>query len=605
MNKIILDPKAYDFDNGYLQKLIAAGSARSAADAAFCYEFGGKDDAHAKLAADIVAKTVADYKASIAAGAIPSLARDSYLYAGPAIENLLLTYDWCGDFLSDDLKTDILDICNQCVYNIFNPTLAIWGGKLHKWSGWANNDPENNYYFSFCLAAVLLALVQPAGSWIDYYVKDTIIPRLEKFYSSHDGGGSCEGTGYGAAVERMYRVTRLLKDSLGIEMPGVTKHATETIHYMIHASKPGLKKLANIGDQPREHDNKIDDPDEVVVLEAMAICDDEPTKALGRWWLDNNGEVFDRKDLYRFACLDRRGERIVPTELVYHAKTVGHLFARTSWEDPLASWICVTCGPQKQVHDSRDQGGITFHSGGLSLAEGQNKATRTGINQTSLYGNVMVFRDEKGAIVEQNRTGVGLLSYYLADGCLYAVADASPAFSTIKWKRFIFFVDGAVRVFDKYEIPAGYSATHQINTPTLPLVVGDEIFAGNLHINILGEFESINIIDWKALSPTENPNGGYKIEIVCKGGELNIDWADTSVGTAPFPMPVEPEPEPTTVPIEQFKALSEKYFDLQNEYQLLASRHTEDVAEFEKDIADQNVKIAEIKTKLTALAGEI
>jgi hypothetical protein len=547
MNKIIHNPASYDFTNGFLTKLIAHADrgAANAGDNAFCYEFGGKNVRHALESIRKAGAYIATAEADIAAGRAPDIARDSSLYTGSIAESLLLTYDWCAEHMPAELGDRILNLLKQTADNIINPNRVTWGGKAYpSTSGWPHGDPESNYQFSFIQLFAMLGLIVPERM---AYVTDTLWPRMEAFYLPREGGGSGEGTGYGEALARYYRVARLLKDS-GIAIPGAEKHANQHIEYMIHASKPGLKKLANIGDQPREHDNKIDDPDEVVVLEAMAISTDEKAKALGRWWLDNNGEVFDRADLYRFACLDRRGERTAPTELVYHAKSVGHLFARTSWTDPNASWIAVTCGKQNQVHDSRDQGGITFHSGGVTLVETQNARTRTGINQGAEYQNVMLFRDEKGVKVEQNRTGICPLSSRISNGYLIVDADASPAFARIKWTREAYFSNGGVNIADHYEMPAGYTATHQINTPYLPVIDGDTIAAGPLKIVILSSYTAIRIVDWKVVNQTENPNGGYKIEIDSKSGYLNTEWLDTASEQYPFPTEEDP------VRIEQLEA---------------------------------------------------
>lgn len=593
MNKIIVDPRSYDFSNGYLTKLMAladraiAGSFAygfSAADAAFCYEFGGKQEKYANLSVKMVSNLNATDKAAIKAGSAPSIATDSYLYAGPSLESRLLPLDWCGDFMSDELKADLLAFGRQTNTNIYNPTQAMWGSKLHKWSGWSNNDPENNYYFSFFLATALVALVDPEGPWLAY-IKNTMMPRIEAFYLSSMGGGSGEGTGYGEALARLYRVTRLLKDSAGLEFPGVASHARDTIHYMVHASKPGLKKLANIGDQSREADNKIDDPDEIIVLEAIAISSDDKANALGRWWLENNGEALDRTDLFRFACLSQRGERAEPTEFVYLAKSVGDLFAKTSHTDALASWIAVKCGRQNQTHAHRAQGELTLHSGGLSLAETQNARSRTGINQGSEYKNILLFKDENGVKVEQNRTGIGSLAYELKDGFLIITANASDAYSNIKWTRTVKFQNGIAIVNDVYSAPVGYKATHQINTTYQPVIDGNTVRAGNLKVEVTSDHAGIRIVDWKAVNATENPNGGWKIEIDLKG-PLTTEWIDTAVVRAPFPMSETPND-----PIKELEA----------QIVLLNIK----IAELNASIEQQNETLAAYSKQIDEQAGMI
>jgi hypothetical protein len=46
----------------------------------------------------------------------------------------------------------------HAVWNTWNPTKATWGTKRREWSGWATDNPNNNYYSSFLEATMLLGL---------------------------------------------------------------------------------------------------------------------------------------------------------------------------------------------------------------------------------------------------------------------------------------------------------------------------------------------------------------------------------------------------------------------------------------------------------------
>jgi hypothetical protein len=112
----------------------------------------GQLTGEAKYCAAAVAATdkiVATAEQAIASGSAPSVAGDSYLEVGPVIGSLALTYDWCYGAILSDRRTAWLAYANQAVWNVWNPNDATWGGKAMKWSGWAIDDPSDNYYYSF------------------------------------------------------------------------------------------------------------------------------------------------------------------------------------------------------------------------------------------------------------------------------------------------------------------------------------------------------------------------------------------------------------------------------------------------------------------------
>src|SRR5262249_51943394 len=117
-----------------------------------------------------VDKEVSDAEAAIAAGGKPVVANDSYLEAGEMIGDLALVYDWCFDSITASQKTRWLKYANQAVWNVWHPAQATWGA----WTGWAIDDPSDNYYYSFLRATMLLGLAEkgedPQGdTWINQF----------------------------------------------------------------------------------------------------------------------------------------------------------------------------------------------------------------------------------------------------------------------------------------------------------------------------------------------------------------------------------------------------------------------------------------------------
>jgi len=121
------------------------GYAFSAADAAYMYKLTGQGQ-YATLAVQTAEAQVASAEAQIAGGNAPDIAGDQYLDVGPMLEDVALTYDWCGDHMTTPQKTRWANYAEQAVWNVWHNTQAQWGGVSHPWPGWAVNDPNNLYH---------------------------------------------------------------------------------------------------------------------------------------------------------------------------------------------------------------------------------------------------------------------------------------------------------------------------------------------------------------------------------------------------------------------------------------------------------------------------
>jgi len=111
-------------------------------------------------------------ESAIASGSAPVVANDSYLDVGGMIGDLALTYDWCFDKVDTGKRTRWLAYANQAISNVWHHDTASWGGKAFPWSGWAVDDPSDNYYYSFLRATMLLGLASKgedtnADTWIE------------------------------------------------------------------------------------------------------------------------------------------------------------------------------------------------------------------------------------------------------------------------------------------------------------------------------------------------------------------------------------------------------------------------------------------------------
>ena len=154
------------------------------------------DAKYCTAAVAAVDKKVAAEAATIAGGSAPSVADDDYYPAGDDIGDLALVYDWCYDTIASDRRTAWLAFAHQTVTNIWDPDHATWGGKPVPWTGWAIDNPANNYYYNFLRATMLLGLAAHGeydgiDAWLAEFHDTKLMNELVPMFDSDlVGGGS-------------------------------------------------------------------------------------------------------------------------------------------------------------------------------------------------------------------------------------------------------------------------------------------------------------------------------------------------------------------------------------------------------------------------------
>src|SRR3546814_2391277 len=126
--------------------------------------------------------------------------------------------DWSSDVCSSDLT---------------------WGGRSFPWSGWSTSNPGNNYYYSFVEATMYWALASGNSTWMNLLRNDKL-PALQAYFAKLPGGGSLGGTGYGTSHMRLFSLYQTWRDATGVDLGNANSHATDSIHYWIHATVPTL-----------------------------------------------------------------------------------------------------------------------------------------------------------------------------------------------------------------------------------------------------------------------------------------------------------------------------------------------------------------------------
>jgi len=505
----------------------------SAYDAALLYRLDPQP-AYCTLAIRMTDAEVAAAEAAIDAGEAPDIAADSYLEVGPRIAALSLTLDTCRARIDDTMRARWSAHAGQAVWNVWHPLRAHWGARPRPWTGWATDDPGNNYHYSFLEATLYWALASGDADWMRFLDEDKL-PPLIAYLSTLQGGGSREGTGYGAAHMRLLAFARLWRDATGENVAKTL--ARDDILYWTQATVPTLDRFAPIGDQSRVSEPVLYDYHRRLVLEARALTDDPAARSLASGWLhaiavDRMRSGFNaRYDLLPAGPADAPAPDARFPGLAWHATGVGHLFARTDWGRD-ALWLAFVAGPYDQSHAHQEQGGFTLF-GGDWLTAPENLWTHSGLQQGTDTHNVLRFERDApisrqcqgpadDRVVHQCPETTSTLTVAPgADGALRIDADLAPAYGDAspvrRWTRRLDFGGRRLRVEDRYETAPGVRAVFQAQLPTQPRIAGHVAIAGDLRVTVLAPKDArLTALDWRTVDPGEF-RGGWRLDIAGGG----------------------------------------------------------------------------------------
>ncbi|MGP1664376.1 MAG: hypothetical protein ACTS5I_00370, partial [Rhodanobacter sp.] len=492
---------------------------------AYMYRLTGRE-AYGKLAVEMVERQVSDAEAAIAAGNAPDIADDSYLYVGPMLRDLSLTYDWCGARLTVAQKARWSAYANRTISNVWHPLLARWGLRPRPWTGWATDDPGNNYFFSFVEATMYWALASDNAD-LKGMIRDRQLPMLEKYFAALPGGGSREGTSYGASLRTLFGLYRLWHDATGSDLANANSHLTETISYWVHATVPTFDQFAPIGDQSRVSMPVLYDYERWLMLEARKSTNDRSAAALATWWLKRisiqrmSSGFNSRHDLLPVGDTER-----APDRWVYHAIGAGQLFARSSWNKD-AMWLDFSVGTFDQSHGHEDQGSFTLFAGDW-LAVTANIWTHGGVQRGTNVANIVRF-EQGGAVLPQRAPSTSRMNVRIgANGRdVHASADLTPAYGGSRavrsWHRVIDFAQRSLTVHDTFALGSNTQAIFQVNVPTQPKIEGRTASAGHLHMTVVTPLDArISVVPWKTVDA--DFNSGWRIEVRGSGDQFVVKF---------------------------------------------------------------------------------
>jgi hypothetical protein len=527
-------------------------------NAALLSQLTGNTTYCTKAVASVEAQVVAA-EAKIAANQAPVVAGDSYLEIGGMIGDLALVYDWCNAQTSSGQRARWLKYANQAVYNVWHPTTAKWGSATIPWSGWATNDPSDNYYYSFLRATMLLGLAArgedpQADTWITQFHDTKILGQLvPTFNADLVGGGSREGTGYGVAMRRLFELYDLWKSTTGENLAVKTGHTRASLRAMLHQLVPTRDRVAPTGDLSRDstaaffdyHRNYMQEliqefPTDTLAKRAKSQLMASSLPAMGSSFMYAYDFLYDNSNVAT-APIDGMNTS-------YYASGIGELYARSGW-DPHATWVNLIAGPYTQSHAHQDQGSLMIYKDGW-LAYDAVIDSHSGLTQaTTAHGLVRI--DSGGQPVRQIANTVSkLTALHQGAGYTHAAADLTAAYAgnaavQKAQRELVYLQPDVVIVFDRVQSAAGTTQTWQLASPVAASISGSTATISNA-----GHALKVLKISGGAMAVTPMTSvdsdfaGGYRLDERQAGGDnrylhvLSIDGSvasTTAAGDATHP----------------------------------------------------------------------
>jgi hypothetical protein len=505
-----------------------------------------------KAVAAIEAQVVAA-EALIAANQAPVVAGDSYLEIGDLIGDLALTYDWCFAQTTASQRTRWLAYANQAVWNVWHASAAKWGSATIPWSGWATDDPSDNYYYSFLRATMLLGLASKgedpqADAWITEFRDTKILGQLvPTFNADLVGGGSREGTGYGVAMRRLFELYDLWKATTGETLATKTAHTRQSLLSMLHQLVPTLDRVAPTGDLSRDSTAAFFDYHRNYLQELIQQFPTDPLAQRAKTQLMASslpamGSSFMLAYDFLYDDTSVTAQPLTGMNTSYYASGIGELYARSGW-DTHATWVNLIAGPYTQSHAHQDQGSLMIYKDGWLAYDAVINSSSGLTQETTAHGLVRI--TSGGQPVRQIANTISkLTALHQGTGYTYASADLTPAYNgsiaVQKVQRELVYLQPDVTiVFDRVQSASGTSQIWQLASP-----VAASISGATASVTNAGHTLNVLKISGGAMTVTPMTSvssdfaGGYRLDETMPGGDnrylhvLSIDGSVSSTVAA-------------------------------------------------------------------------
>lgn len=440
-------------------------------------------------------KRLSAMRATWAAGGPDYFSDDSYLYAGDRMAELVTVANWWPDQLTAQELADFATMADQCVFNVWNHATATWGGKSCAWSGWATNDPWNNYFHRAHLKATIWwAIHSQSAKWFGQ-IRNYCLPLMKSKYAGLVGGGSLEGTGYGQEYMSLFQLIWLWRFATGDDLCAALR-VPEHVDFWYWVTSPDFKYFAPVGDQSRVSTPSVFDYQRSIMAWATILIPGTVQAQHARAWLTGAGRRAIRPENYWLTCFDTSGTESAPAGLSYFAPGVGMLFAK----DTLGNFISFQAGPLVERHNHNAQGELQVYSAnGPWRFVTCNIFSASGIEASVQRHNCVLFRTSAGAVIEPDYAPtVSPVMQYTDDGNLLTITvDLKPAYGSSKdiltytravtWNR----AAKLITVSDSFTTQNGVTGSWRATA-------NDQTFASQ--IKCTSGAQALPLVDWK----TEN-----------------------------------------------------------------------------------------------------
>jgi hypothetical protein len=507
------------------------------------------DARYCTAAVNAVDTEVRAEEASINAGQTPEVAADSYLGVGHIIGDLALVYDWCYEAVPPNRRTAWLTYADQAVWNVWNHDAAQWNGRGTPWTGWATDDPSDNYYYSFLRATMLLGLAAHdeaprAAGWLTQF-RDTKLggELVPTFNRDLVGGGSREGTGYGVAMRDLWELYDFWEASTGEQISTLTGHTRASMLSFLHQVVPTLDRIAPTGDHSRDSTASFFDYHRSYLQELITLFPADPVAPRAQTLLANSSVpemgsqfMFVYDFLYENAGVTRA--QLDGLGTAHHAPGIGELYARSGW-DQHATWINLIAGPYTQSHAHQDQGSLMIYKDGW-LAYDENIESHSGLRQEVESHSVVRIVD--GQTVEQQvGTEAKMLALHRGSGWLHAAADLTPVYAgqaaVSRVERELLYLEpDCVIVYDRVATAAGTEQVWQLVSPVAAAINGNHATVSAAHTleveRVAPAQATASVHDYTS---DTDLLAGFRYDERVPGGDvrhLHVLWIDGAVGAA-------------------------------------------------------------------------
>ena len=497
---------------------------------------------------------------------------DSFLHVYAHVRAVASTYDMLYDQLSASQRTNYVNYLNQVMNELWNPL----NNPTYTWSGWATNDPGNNYFYSFMLATTYAALAlynenpSPPSlplngtTYNDIYeflqakMTQQMIPWLTGYGK---GGGWHEGVNYRlGSYMHMFEMFKTLRDAGGPNLFQDLDFAKESVYYQIYIMQPGFQYLYPGGDLARESSMSVSPYDRAVMLLLADGLRGQQEGEYAQYWLDNvltsmpSGWAFlftVEFELYQ----NQFGRSFTELPLGYLAEGCDFVTSRTSWSAADAVSASFVSADHVQSHQHYDQNSFVIYKDGWQAPDASTYSHTGIVQSTDTHNTILV--DGRGQRYGAD-TG-NITKYELTSEYSYSVGDASDAYYGGQYGRkdegdppllthfereFVHVKPDYVLVFDRITpVSASSEIKYLVHSHNQPSVQGNMVTSSQgggklFHKTLLPENAVLNVVsEYHGL---DGALSSYRVEIkapspVAHHLQLNVMYVGSSSAQA---MPV-------------------------------------------------------------------